>query len=360
MADIIKTSIKGNICLRCQCKLTDDNSREVSTRWNITGRSFYCIDCEEAYLHELAQTEGISLALFHCCAAFNVPLFPIVLDGIDISTEPTPWITYINKLEESGKSQKGGHPASFFDGVTNILCIFGRKMSQTDFGAYIKYERERLKDLPGTEEQRERWGTESGYTSAQYDELDRSYSIRIDSYKGQTITPQMDDTLRRVCKANMKLDELLRADNFQAAQALSKMIDTWLAAENMRKKDEKPVETFRMDALIDNLEKSEYMKDGKFLSYDEMAKVIASKLTAKKYTQSLDAADQILLNVINNARKNADQPTLYELPTDMAITDEFGEFAPKESEEEKENKRYAKLTPVRFEKKISKKKRSEE
>lgn len=73
-------------------------------------------------------------------------------------------------------------------------------------------------------------------------------------------------------------------------------------------------------------------------------------MRGKGYDQSLDAIHQLEMNIVNNARRNEDKQTLYELPSDMEITDELGEFSKKEGEEEKAAKAYAQLTKVRFSK----------
>ena len=56
------------------------------------------------------------------------------------------------------------------------------------------------------------------------------------------------------------------------------------------------------------------MKDGDFLSIPEMQNELIKVMRGKGYKQTLDAAHQLEMNIINNARKNADQPIVYELP----------------------------------------------
>ena len=80
-------------------------------------------------------------------------------------------------------------------------------------------------------------------------------------------------------------------------------------------------------------------------------------MKGKGYEQTLDAVYQLEMNIINNARRNEDLPTIFELPAEMEIKDNLGEFALEESEEEKDAKNYAKLTKVRIEKKPKGKKK---
>lgn len=99
------------------------------------------------------------------------------------------------------------------------------------------------------------------------------------------------------------------------------------------------------------------MKDGDFLSIPEMQNELIKVMRGKGYKQTLDAAHQLEMNIINNARKNADQPIVYELPEYMEVTDELQEFEKEESEEEKRAKRYAQLSTVRIDKKNQRKPR---
>ena len=99
------------------------------------------------------------------------------------------------------------------------------------------------------------------------------------------------------------------------------------------------------------------MESGKLLTYDELVEVLRDKFAkSKKYKYSLDVADQVILDIMNSMRKNADEPTLINLPEEYAAVDEYGEFEPEETEQEKEAKRYAGLTKVQIEKADKKRK----
>ncbi|MCH5315460.1 MAG: hypothetical protein J1E81_06070 [Eubacterium sp.] len=343
-------------CHRCDELLTDENCRR--TQDSLSGFSHLCVDCENDFYQSLVQLEGDYIGLFHSCAALNAPLTPMVLEGIQdtFNADKKGWITYINALVENKADTKRGKPLGFKDGaVTQLQRLFGEKLNHDDFVAYLTKERqkiERKEKLPGTDEQRERWGTSPDYrTSADYDELDRLYEVRANSYKGQTITPQMENTLENVVRWSFKMNKLLdeKNPNFHGAKALSDMIDKALASENMRKKDEKPVEHFRMDALVVALEKAGCMENGDFLTYDELIEVLRDNfIKSKKYDQSLDVADQVILDILNAMRSNADLMQLTELPFDLAVEDAYGEFEPEETEEEKRRKEFAGLTKVQF------------
>ena len=55
---------------------------------------------------------------------------------------------------------------------------------------------------------------------------------------------------------------------------------------------------------------------------------------------------QMILDVINSMRANADLPYIQDLPEEFAPVDEYGEFEPEETEREKENKRFLGITKV--------------
>ncbi len=341
-------------CAMCGEPLSEDDCRQVQSEFSQSGFSPYCVECESRIYNHFARSQGKYHALLTACGAFNVPCKPLLLDGVNLDEESDAWLLYINLLSESGQDTKSGKVLGFADGVTTLWGLFGNKLGEPNFEKRIALEKEKIKKQIGTPEQRAKWGEQALYKglpiSAQmYDELDRLYEIRANSYKGQTITPQMDDTLIKVAKSNVIYDHLMRQGLVKAALDVQKNIDLLLASEQMRKKDEKPVEHFRMDALVTALEKFGCMENGDFLNYDELVEVLRDNFVkSKKYDYSLDAADQVVLDIVNAMRKNADLLELSELPIELAVEDEYGEFEPEETEEEKKRKAFAGLTKVRF------------
>lgn len=348
---------RTNEIFRCHCcgvELSPDSCREVSSEFSQSGYSPYCVECESAIYNRFAQTQGKYHALLSACSAFNTPMKPLLLDGVNLDEEPDAWLTYATLLAESGQDRKNGKLLGFADGVTTLWDLFGKKLGEPDFEKRIAFEKDKLKKQIGTEEQRERWGTLPIYkglnwTNELYAECDRQLHNRLESLKGITITPQVENTLMLVCKNSVIYDHLMRQGLVKQALDVQKSIDLALSSEQLRKKDEKPIANFTPDAWIDAFEKAGLMQDGQFLTLPEIEDAMIKIMRGKGYEQTLDAAHQLELNIINNARRNADQQTIFELPEDMRITDELGEFATEESEEEKQARDYAQLTPVRFE-----------
>lgn len=347
-------------CACCDEPLTDDNCRQVPSEFSESGYSAYCVECENRIYNHFAQSQGKYHALLTACGAFNAPLKPLLLEGVNLDEEPDGWLTYINLLADSGQDRKNGKVLGFADGATTLWSLFGNKLGEPNFEKRIALEKEKIKKQVGTDEQRERWGTEPLYisqnpkipklvmTTAVYNELDRIYANRAEALKGTTITPQIDFTLQEVAK-NTVIYSHQRRHGERDKDKTWKDIDSMLASEQLRKKDEKPIANFAPDAWITAFEKAGLMEDGQFLTLPEIEDTMIKIMRGKGYDQTLDAAHQLELNIVNNARKNADQQTVFELPEDMRITDELGEFADEESAEEKEAKEYGHLTTVRFE-----------
>lgn len=338
-------------CRRCGIELDENNSWERSD-----GVSLYCTDCEEEFYKQLAQEGGYSLGLFYTCIKFDVPCEPLIVpDNFcdkEFENANHRWNWYLHTLVETDKyTKRDGSVRRFSDGVTNILRIFGKDFTERDFGEYVRHELARIERLPGTPAQRERWGVSEGYTSADYEELDRQYQNRLGSYKGWTITPQMEDTLIKVVKWNRLTDKLLAASKFKEASSLQSMVEKMLTSENMRKKDELPAEAMRIDALVECLERAGLMKNGTLLSYDELVMALWDGFIGKpKYDYTIDACDAMIMSIINATRKNDGLDPIVALPDDLVVHDTRGEFAKEASAKEIENMKYAGITSGRSKK----------
>lgn len=333
------------LCAVCGAELTDGNAYVGAT---------VCRECQERYFTELERTNGCHLALFLACAAFNVPCVPSVVPIDLVNYNGDKWAHYRSLLHESEKDRRKSRTATFLDGVTDIRGIFGRELTEKDFSRYIAAEQKRVSAQEGTPEQRERWGIGElcrglPLTQELYDELDGQLELWIERYKGQTITPQLENSIITICTDNMVAKHLVKVGNYAAAQKMRKMVDDLMASEQMRKKDEKPVESLRLDAWVTALEKAGFMEAGKLKTYEEVAKAINDECMCKrKYDYTLDVADQMLADYVNNLRSNADMALLSVFPADMKLEDYNGEFAAEESDNERERKRYAGVTPIQF------------
>ncbi len=335
---------KEQIKFTCHCcgqELTPENSRPVSLEYSITGVSHLCINCEEAYFEKLASVEGKSLALFHTCAAFNVPCKPAVFKNADYEKNDRLWIYYLDKLEESGEDIQGDNVLTFFDGETDMRRLFGKNLTYSDFSKYLAADTKMA-----TLKQRQVWGTESIWgdmtmTADVYNALDREYEIRKSSFAGQTLTLQQENTLRIVARNMVISNYCMRQQQIKHAEALQKINDNLLASEQMRKKDEKPLEGYELMSQVVALERAGVMEDGQFLPVDKLQEVLFNRfIKGKKFDYTLDACDAMVEHIYKTMRKNSDAFIPSELPDDLQIEDMFQEFAQTENEQEKEAKKF--------------------
>lgn len=321
------------------------------------GLSHYCIECEQHMYDRMSEHNGVGayIGLFATCAALNVPFWPDKLPKVqEFLCIEDRWVWYNEAIADEVHGDNG-LVRGFFDGETNILRIFGTGLSKTDVAKFIEVTQAHEAERPGTREQRERWGSEPlckglNPSEALYNELDRQYENWCGRYRGQAITPQLADSIIKVCRWNAITDFLMREGEYLAAQKVQKMCDDLMASEQMRKKDEKPIEGMRMDALVIALERDGAMENGQFKTQSEVMEAFWKRyFKNKKYNYSIDAADHMIFDYYNNARINADLPAVSELPADLRLEDPLGEFEKEPTEEEIKRARYAGLTPVVFE-----------
>lgn len=181
----------------------------------------------------------------------------------------------------------------------------------------------------GTPQQRERWGsggTKNPYTDDDYDELDRIFkALSSDLMASGGLTTKQDFILQNCAKWTLEMQKATENGDFTQAKKLNDIIQSNLSSENLRKKDARPAEALRIDGVVDALEKAGLLKDGKQCSPDKMFQILFGR--PPKYAYTKDAAEKVLLSIINRTRSNDGLPELAMLPEEDLLTDELGEFA---------------------------------
>lgn len=275
----------------------------------------YDKDVSERFL-DLAGVVGGDIALYCICAALNLPVY---------TDTPVPtWEAYL-KILESEKRQ-----ASFIDGETDVQTILLSGASEQE-----RWERD--------------WGTgdpEHPYTVQDYKTLDsifRTYSFRLDAAGG--MDAQQEDTLRYCASMRLLRDKCIAKgdkESIQKAATLDKMIQDGFASENLRKKDAKPIETARVDGIIDAIQKkygvSAEMTKGQFLE------LFYKWCRSKRYPETVDAAEHAMLSIINTMRANNDLPEMPSLPEEAKMGEYANEFAVEPNETEQDVYEYLNLT----------------
>lgn len=266
----------------------------------------------------LSNTLGAGTALFVLCAALDVPY------AAEYATDD--WDEYLSALEQDGEWDGKG----FLDGETDISIV--RKDGMT--------ERERWETTWGAGSEKRPYSDED---YRRLDELFRAYSYRLQRSGG--MDAQQEDTLRVCCRMRLEADKAIALgtkDGIDIAAKLNKMIQDNLSAENLRKKDEKPIDDIRIDGIADALQKKYGISAS--MSRDEVVEICCKWLMEHKYPYTLDAANQMLLAIINTTRRNNDEAELEELPDKYRIKDVYREFAQSPNETEQEVYRYLGLT----------------
>lgn len=265
---------------------------------------------------ELKQTIGDSEALFVFCAFFDIPLDL----AVQADTQAVTWEEYQKAISPTG--------------------LIGFRNGQTDM-------REVVKDSMTDEE---RWTVEWGigdeekpYSQNDYirlDEIFRTYSSRLRGAGGMDAL--QEDTLRNCSKMRLAADKALAKgskDDIAKASTLNKMIQDNLSSEQLRKKDAKPVEQARIDGIVEALAKK--FGKGIDITFEDAVEICGKWLMSNKYPVTRDAADHMLLSIINCTRGNNDMPELDELPAKMKFDKRFAtQFAEEPNEIEDEVFKY--------------------
>lgn len=257
---------------------------------------------------DLASVVGGDIALYCLCATYNLP--------VDATVSVPTWDAYLDILRKKSAVE------SFIDGETDVEVVIANGASEME-----RWENE--------------WGEgdpDNPYTTKDYKNLDakfRTYSARLDAAGG--MDAQQEDTLRNCARMALLRDKSIARGNkesIEKAAKLDKMIQDNFASENLRKKDAKPIETARVDGIIDAMQKK-YGVTAE-MTKEQFLEVFYKWCHNKSYPETVDAAEHAMLSIINTMRENGDMPALPELPQSARFSEYGDEFAsePNEMEED--------------------------
>ena len=258
----------------------------------------------------MRQTLGQELAIFCMCAAMDVPYAE--------KTEAENWTDYLETLTEGGIDVHGG----FASGVTNV-----RVATQNDMS-----DKERWRDVWGVGNPKDPY-TESDYR--RLDHLFRTYSARLMSTGG--CDEQQEFMLRSVCMDQLLAEKFRDSgtkEGIEIYTKINKTIQDKLGSENLRKKDILPQQEQRIDGFVDALKKKHGIDASS--TYEEVVAACSKWLVSHRYPMTRDAADHMLLSIVNCTRMNNDAPELTELPKGAGFSAECCEFADEPNDMEKE------------------------
>ena len=220
------------------------------------------------------------MAIYHCCIIYNAPYIA--------KHRARTWTEYITEIGDDALN-------GYADGLTDI-----RKVIAEVYDDENRWVAE--------------WG--AGYNKDDYQRLDNifsSYSSRI-SRSGQ-MDALTYDTLHSCALMSLQMEKAIAAgdkESVDKATKLNKMIQDSLASEQLRTKDIKPTDELRLDGIINKL-KQKYGLSVE-MSQGDVMEMIEKWMTDKHYPITMDAAEHMLMSIINTTRRNDDKPEMSDLP----------------------------------------------
>ena len=180
------------------------------------------------------------------------------------------------------------------------------------------------------------------YDQNDYDKLDEYYAAFTNGRPN--ITPQTDLAIKTVCVMQLERQYCLDNGEYSEAKKLGDMIKAEMEGEQLRKKDELPQDRVRLDDIVSACERAGLLEK----SYDDLVEILSTKLFHTKYGYTRDAADQMLLYIVNATRFNEGYAELDRLPDDFAMQDALGEFAEEPDELEKQTYKELQIAPLQM------------
>lgn len=334
-------------CVRCGEELTDETGRVASPEWyGDTRFVHYCKKCQREQFSEFAFLVSPYMAFFLCCAAYNIPFIPELVPNMEQVFDDYSWDVYLKNIDAAEKGTRiDGEPCAFSDGITDVEKLFGItqkvKLNREIVSDNLQYEK------AGTKRQRRDWGERDDWTNADYNELDRLYSIQSKSYEANGIDAEMEFNIREICKLLLVYSKQCAAGEIKEAKQTYDVISKMKADNLMRKRDEAPVAAVKIDTLVAALERNGYAKNGKLLPYDQLLPILRADHPV--YPMGKDIIDQILLAIWNAYRRNSGMSETDTLPVEMQIDPQQGEFQEGSTDAEKRLIESLELPPMKYE-----------
>ena len=326
-------------CWHCGKELTDRNSWMATEGFDPGVPSFYCVGCQSSYNVGLSKLVGPDMALFICCAMFNVPFVAeAVAAAKTYKAERGVWGSYIKVLREAKYHKMADKWYGFSDGETDVRKALGMEDLDIDTPEDIRIKMAK-RDLIN----KERWGLgpkSRRYKEDDYEELNSLYDAMTKDRVG--MSDQSEISIRNICKWSLERDRCIEEKDFGAAQKLSSMIEKEKESEQLRKKDEMPQDLARLDDIVKAVERAGL----DMMDYDHLCQQLGQYMFHSPYGYTRDAADQMLLLIRNCTAWNEGIPEVDRLGDEFAIIDQMGEFAPEQDEEEKQIYRELQIGPL--------------
>ena len=301
----------------------------------------YCTSCMEKMYKYYAGLFGYRMALWFCCAMFNMPYRPDLMD--EAKKYASKWGGfggYVTALRAHGgdKDKKGYR--RFEDGVTDIRKAFGGEY------ATMRISDEMLEDedyLSGKLVQEQMWGTgpeDAPYSDEDYEQLNEYYGALADTRPGAS--DQTKQSMQKIARWTLEQERCFDKGDYANVEKLQKIIKDEKENEQLRKKDELPQDFARLDDIVQAVERAGL----NIMNRDELLTALANHSFHKRYPYTRDAADQMLLSIRNSTAWNEGHAEVASLPPEYAIIDDLDEFAEKPDDAEKAIYKALQISPM--------------
>ena len=326
-------------CAICGKELSDSNSWKMPEQLGIKHIP-YCLSCQQKVFMWLSSVIGYKLSMFFMCAMMNLPYLPNLFDEAkkyQVGEGKGAWVGYVIAVRKADK-ERGGGLRGFEHGLTDIKKAFKTyKTLEVDDEMLSAEEYQN-----GVKAQLELWGTgptESPYTPDDYEILNKQYNALTEERPNRNAQAEL--AIIRICKWTLEQEKCFAKKEFAEAQKIGSLIEKEMASEELRRKDAKAQNMARLDDIVLAVERAGL----NIPDEDELLTMLANHAFHKTYPITRDAADQMLLQIINASRWNEGLQEFDRLPNNLKITDELGEFSTAQDSTEKYLYRELQLVP---------------
>ena len=306
-------------CGVCGKELTEANSWPMPEKVSVKNVP-YCLTCQSKMYYWLASVIGYKLAMFFACAMFNVPYLPTLFD---VSKEygkdgKGPWIGYVIAVRKADKER--GKLRGFEQGLTDI-----KKAFKTYKSLEVDDEMLSAEDYKnGKQAQIKLWGEgpkDAPYSDDDYEILNEQYIALTEERPNRSYQAEL--AIQRICKWTLEQEKCITKKEYADAQKLGQLIKNEMEGEEFRAKDKKLSNMVRLDDIVLAIERVGL----NIPDEDELLTMLANHSFHPRYAYTRDAADQMLLQIINASRWNEGNAELDRLPDGLRIADDLDEFA---------------------------------
>ena len=325
-------------CAVCGKELSDSNSWKLPDKLGIRYIP-YCLNCQQKVFVWISSCVGYKLGMFLMCVMMNIPYLPNLFPNIKTyQGDMGAWVGYVIAVRKADK-ERGGGLRGFENGVTDIKKAFKAYAS-------LEVDDEMLSDEDyqnGIKAQLDLWGVgpkDNPYTPEDYEVLNRQYNALTEERPSRNAQAEL--AIIRICKWTLEQEKLIAKKEYADAQKIGTLIEKEMASEELRKKDKKAENMVRLDDIVLAVERAGL----DIPDEEELLTLIANHSFHKTYPITRDAADQMLLQIINASRWNEGQQEIDRLPEQFKIVDNLGEFSTERDGTEKYLYKELQLVPM--------------